>query len=47
MDNRVRQRIAFALKCEPSEVPENPQKLKEALNKQREKLKKAKEAKHG
>ena len=47
MESRVKQRVAMALRCKPSEVPDNPQELKDALNKQREKLKKEKEAKHG
>lgn len=47
MDNRMKQRIAFALKCKPSEVPDNPEKIKEALDKRRDKMKKDKEAKHG
>ncbi len=48
MDARVKQRIAYALKCEPSEVPEDALKLKKALEKRRSDLKKAKEAKkHG
>ncbi len=47
MDERVKQRIALALKCKPSEVPDDPMKLKDALDSRRAKLKKAKEAKHG
>jgi len=42
----IKQRIAFALKCNPSEVPDEPEKLKKALEDRRAKLKKAKE-KHG
>jgi len=47
MDNRVKQRVAYALKCKPSEVPEDTEGLKKALDKRRADLKKAKEAKHG
>lgn len=47
MDERYKQRVAFALKCKPSEVPDDPVKLQEALDARRAKLKKAKEAKHG
>jgi len=47
MDARVRQRISWALKCKPSEVPDSPEKIKEALDKRRAKLKRDKEAKYG
>lgn len=47
MDARVKQRIAFALKCKPEEVPENSEELKKALDDRRAELRKAKEAKHG
>jgi hypothetical protein len=43
----IKQRIAFALKCEPEEVPDEPEKLKKALEDRRAELKKAKEKKHG
>lgn len=45
MDNRVKQRISYALKCKPSEVPEEPLALEKALKERRAKLKKEKEAK--
>ena len=38
----IKQRIAFALKCKVSEVPDDPEKLKKALEDRREKLKKEK-----
>jgi len=47
MDERTKTRVAFALKCEPSEVPEDPKELDKALKERRAKLKKEKEAKHG
>ena len=47
MDKNVKKRIAFALKCKLEEVPEDPAKLKDALDAQRVKLKKAKAVKHG
>lgn len=47
MDARIKQRVAFALKCKPSEVPEDIGELKKALDKRRSDMKKAKEAKHG
>jgi len=47
MDARIKQRVAFALKCKPSEVPEDIEGLSKALDKRRAELKKAKEAKHG
>jgi len=47
MDKSVKQRIAWALKCKPEEVPEEPEKLKEAFDNRLAKMKAAKEAKHG
>jgi len=47
MEKNMRQRIAFALKCKPEEVPEEPEKLKKALEDRRGILKRAKEAKNG
>lgn len=47
MDNNVKQRIAFALKCKPSEVPENPEELKVALDNRIAVLRAAKGVKHG
>ena len=47
MDERVRQRIAFALKCKPSEVPDNHEELKAALDKRIAALRVAKGVKHG
>jgi len=46
MDQRTKIRVAFALKCKPSEVPEAPEELEKALKERRAKLKKEKEAKH-
>jgi len=42
----TKQRLAFALKCKPEEVPEKPEKIKEALDSRRAELK-AKKVKHG
>ncbi len=42
MDDRVKQRIAFALKCKPKDVPDTPEKLRQALSKRRSELKAAK-----
>ncbi len=39
MEKAVKQRIAFALKCKPEEVPENPEQLKKALQERRDQLK--------
>uniref|UniRef100_A0A6M3KKQ1 Uncharacterized protein n=1 Tax=viral metagenome TaxID=1070528 RepID=A0A6M3KKQ1_9ZZZZ len=39
MKDRVKQRIAFALQCKPSEVPEDPEELKKALEDRRAVLK--------
>ena len=47
MEKAVKQRIAYALKCKPEEVPDNPQDLKVALEARRAELKKAKKVKHG
>ena len=47
MDKNVKQRIAFALKCKPEEVPENIEDLKTALDNRRAILKAAKGVKHG
>ena len=47
MDARIKQRVAFALKCKPEEVPEDIDGLKKALDKRRKEMKKAKEEKHG
>lgn len=46
MNEGIKQRTAFALKCKPSEVPDDPEELKKALEKRRADLKKAKEKKH-
>ncbi len=46
MDNNVKQRIAFALKCKPEEVPENIEELKAALDNRRAELKAAKGVKY-
>ncbi len=47
MDDRVKQRIAFALKCKPEEVPDNPEELKIALDKRIAVLRVAKGVKYG
>ncbi len=47
MDNNVKRRIAFALKCKPEEVPDNPEKIREALDVRIADLKKSKGVKHG
>ena len=47
MKERVRQRIALALKCTPAEVPEDEKELAMALRNKREKLKAQKGVKHG
>lgn len=48
MDSKaLKQRIAFALKCKPEEVPTDPEKLKKALENRRAELKKAKGVQHG
>jgi hypothetical protein len=44
----TKQRIAFALKCKPEEVPDNPSQIKQALDNRRavlaaEKLRKVKD----
>ena len=44
MDDRVKQRIAYALKCKVSEVPETQEGIKTALD---EKLAELREVKHG
>jgi hypothetical protein len=43
----TKQRIAFALKCKVEEVPDTPEKIKNALEKRRGELKAAKAVKHG
>lgn len=43
----TKQRLAFALKCKPEEVPEDPEQIKVALDNRLATLKAAKEAKHG
>lgn len=45
MDERIKARVAFALKCKKEDVPEDPKKLAEALSERRKKLKADKEAK--
>ncbi|MBU2249400.1 MAG: hypothetical protein KKD77_21810 [Gammaproteobacteria bacterium] len=47
MNESMKRRIAFALKCKPEEVPEEPEKLREALDKCRADLKVKKKVKHG
>lgn len=47
MEKAVKQRIAYALKCKPEEVPENIEDLKVALDNRRAVLKAAKKVKHG
>ena len=47
MKERVKQRIALALKCKVNEVPEDPQGLKVALENRRKVLKAEKVKKHG
>ena len=47
MESRMKQRIAIALKCKPSEVPENQAELKAALDNRRTELKAQKAVKHG
>ena len=47
MEKSTRQRIAFALKCKPDEVPENQVGLKAALDNRRAELKAKKGVKHG
>lgn len=47
MNKAVKQRIAFALKCKPEEVPDNPEELRKALDDRLAGLRKAKEARHG
>ena len=47
MNELLKNRIAYALKCKPSEVPTDPEELKKQLDMRRAKLKKDKEAKHG
>jgi len=47
MNENVKQRIAFALKCKPEEVPENPEDLKVALDNRRAILRAAKGVKYG
>jgi hypothetical protein len=42
MDERIKKRISFALKCKPEEVPEDPIELDKALNERRKKLREAK-----
>ncbi len=42
MNDRVKKRIAWALKCKPEDVPEEPQNLAKALDKRIADLKKAK-----
>lgn len=45
MEQRNKIRIAWALKCKPEEVPEDPKKLKAELDERHKKLKAEKEAK--
>jgi len=47
MNDNVRKRIAFALKCKPEEVPEKIDDLKVALDNRRAELKAAKGVKYG
>ncbi len=47
MDERIKQRIAFALKCKPEEVPDTLEKIRKALDKRIVELKKANGVKHG
>ncbi len=47
MDDRIKQRVAFALKCKPEEVPEDHQELKAALDNRIAALRVAKAVKHG
>jgi len=47
MNNNVKQRIAFALKCKPEKIPEDHQELGKALQERRAKLKKDKGVKYG
>jgi len=42
MELRMKKRIAWALKCDPTEVPEEPEAIAAALEKRRAELKKAK-----
>jgi len=47
MDERIKQRIAYALKCEPSEVPETQEGLRAALDNRRSELRAKKGVKDG
>ena len=47
MDKNIKQRIAYALKCKPEEVPDTPEKIREALDIRITELKAAKGVKHG
>jgi len=42
MNEGIRKRVAFTLKCKPEEVPDDPQELAEKLKELRNKIKKAK-----
>ena len=42
MDAGIKKRVAWALKCKPEEVPEEPKELTKALDKRRVELKAAK-----
>lgn len=44
MDARIKQRIAFALKCKPDKVPEKQEDIKVALDVRRAEMR---EVKHG
>jgi len=46
MNAHDKSRIAWALKCKPEEVPDTPEKLRQALDNRRSALK-AKKVKHG
>ena len=46
MDDRIKKRVAFALKCKPEEVPDTAEKIREALDKRIAELR-AKKVKHG
>ncbi len=45
MEDWIKQRVAFALKCKPSEVPDEPLELEKAMKERRAKIKKAKDVK--
>jgi len=47
MNELLKNRLAFALKCKPEEVPDTPEKLRQALDNRRSVLKAAKKVKHG